>query len=142
MNISEYAWMCLNKQNSEYASALKHTKLPNMAGLSICERYKAFRICQNMPWQSSEYILGFRYARIEDSEYGRVLNMQELHRVLDMSQYGCVRVNRTWICLNMSEFKIIDRVLNMYHTMHGARSLYMPMCTYWETCVFRTRSKI
>ena len=32
--------------------------------------------------------------------------------------------------LNMSEFKIIDKVLNMHHTMHNARSLCMLMSTY------------
>ena len=45
-------------------------------------------------------------------------------------------------CLNMSEFAIIDRVLNMSHTMHSARSLYKLMNTYWEIGVFRTLSKI
>ena len=33
-------------------------------------------------------------------------------------------------CLNMSEFTIIDRVLNMSNTMHSARSLYKLMNTY------------
>ena len=61
----------------------KYGKVLNMAGFSICERYTAFWICQNM--QSSEYILG--------SKYARVLNIQELHRVLNMPQYS-------WICLN------------------------------------------
>ena len=111
-------------QGFQYASVTKHSENA--------------RICLDRVLNIS-WVLD---ARIKDSEYGRVLNMQELHRVLDMSQYGCVRVNRTWICLNMSEFKIIDRVLNMYHTRHGARSLYMLMSTYWETGVFRTRSKI
>ena len=55
-----------------------------MAGFSICERYTAFWICQNMPWQSSEYILG--------SKHARVLNMQELHRVLNIPQYGYVLI--------------------------------------------------
>ena len=53
----EYTWMCLNKQDSEYASGpkyAKYAKILNMAGFSICERYTAFWICQNMPWQSSE----------------------------------------------------------------------------------------
>ena len=30
---------------------------------SICERDTAFWICQNMPWQSSHYILGPKYVR-------------------------------------------------------------------------------
>ena len=112
----------------------KYGKFLNMAGFPICERYTAFWICQNMPSQSFEYILG--------SKYARVLNMQELHRVLNMPQYSWICLNRTWICLNMCEFAIIDRVLNMYHTIHSARSLYKLMSTYWEIGVFRTPSKI
>ena len=73
----EYAWMCLYKQDSKYASGPKYAKILNMAGFSVCDRYTAFWICQNMPDQSSEYILG--------SKCGRVLNMHELHRVLNMS---------------------------------------------------------
>ena len=30
----------------------------------------------------------------------------------------------------MDEFTIIDRVLNMYHTINSARSLYKLMSTY------------
>ena len=33
----------------------------------------------------------------------------------------------------MSEFTIIDRVLNVYHTIHSARSLYKVISTYRET---------
>ena len=32
----------------------------------------------------------------------------------------------------MSEFTIIDRVLNIYHTIYSARSLYKLMSTYSE----------
>ena len=60
----EYDWICLNKQNSEYASVPKYTKILNMAGVSISESYTAFWICQNMPWQSSWYILGSKFAKI------------------------------------------------------------------------------
>ena len=59
--IIEYAWICLRSwicQNSEYGKVL------NMTGFSICERYTGFWICPNMPWKSSEYILGSKYARI------------------------------------------------------------------------------
>ena len=62
----------------------------------------------------------------------KVLNMQELHRVLNKPQYDRIRLNRTWICLNMSEFSIIDRVLNMYHAIHSARSLQNLTSTYGE----------
>ena len=55
----EYAWICLKNRD----------KILNFTGFSICERYTIFWICQNMPWQSSEYISG--------SKYVRVLNMAE-----------------------------------------------------------------
>ena len=45
----------------------------------------------------------------------------------------------------MSEFTIMDKVLNMYHTIyaiHSARSLYKLMSTFREIGVFRTRLKI
>ena len=72
----------------------------------------------------------------QNSEYGRVLNMQELHRVLNRSQYVWICLKRTWISLNMSEFTIMDRVLNIYHIIHSVRSLYKLMSAYWETGVF------
>ena len=82
----EYAWMCLNKQDSEYASGPKYAKILNMAGLSICEGYTVLWIFHNMAWQSSEYISG--------SKYSSVLNMQGLHRVLNMPQYVWIFDNR------------------------------------------------
>ena len=64
--MSEYAWMCLNKQDSEYASGPKYGKILDMAGFSICSEYaricldRVLNICWvlNMPgfwiWQGSE----------------------------------------------------------------------------------------
>ena len=69
----EYAWMCLYEQDSIYVLGPKYGKVLYLAGFSICESYTAFWIRQNMPWQSSEYILGFKYARI--------LNLQELQMI-------------------------------------------------------------
>ena len=133
----EYTWICLNKLDSEYASGpkyAKYAKILNMVGFWIYEHYTVFWICQKMPWQSSEYILGSKYARI--------LNMAgfwiwKLHRALNMPQY----LNRMWICLNVSELTIINRVLNMCHTIHSAASLFKLIITYWEIDLFRTRSK-
>ena len=45
----EHDGMCLNKQDSEYASGPKCDKILNMAGFSICKHYPVFWICQNMP---------------------------------------------------------------------------------------------
>ena len=101
MNMPKYARICLNKQDSEYALDPKYDKTVNMAGFSICERYTAFLICPNVPWESSEYnipvVLTWQY-----SEYGSVLKMQELHKVLNMPQYDYVQVGReyAWIYQN------------------------------------------
>ena len=84
----EYAWMCLNKKDSEYALGGGVVNMPNFwiwhssgydRRYTICDRYTAFWISQNMSWQSSEYILGSKYARI--------LNMAEF-----------------WICKSYAEF--------------------------------------
>ena len=48
--MAEYAWINLDKQDSEYVSGPKYAKILNMARFSICERYTAFWICQNIPW--------------------------------------------------------------------------------------------
>ena len=60
----KHPWMCLYKDDSEYASGPKYAKILNMAEHSICKRYTTFWICQNMSWQSPQYILGSKYERI------------------------------------------------------------------------------
>ena len=50
LNMPEYTWMCLNKQDFECASGSKYVKILNMAilnmaGFSICECYTALWIC-------------------------------------------------------------------------------------------------
>ena len=57
----EYAWMCLYKQDSEYASGPKYAKILIMTGFSISECYTAF-----WPWQSSKYVLGSKCTRIQN----------------------------------------------------------------------------
>ena len=135
--MSEFAWICLNKQDSDYAVGPKHAEIMNMAKFriwqgsqydSVTQRSGYARICLdrvlniswvlNMPglwiWQGSEYV-----------------------RVTQGSKYVTM-----WICLNMSKFLIIGRVLNIYYTIHNTRSLYKFMNAYWEIDVFRTRAKI
>ena len=63
--------------------------------------------------------------------------MQELHRALHMPKYGWICLNKTGICLNMSG----SIVINMYCTIHSARSLYELLSTYWERGIFRTRQR-
>ena len=60
----KYVWMCLIKQDSEYAWGPKYARIMNMAGFSICELYAALWLSQNIPSQNYEYILASQYARI------------------------------------------------------------------------------
>ena len=137
--MSEYDWMYLNKQNSQYALGAKFDWILNMTKSWICQHYTAFWICQNMPWQSFEYILGFKNAWIliwQGSEYARVT--QDSNYVTTWLNVWTGR-EYAWI----TEFSIIDRVQKIYHTIHSARSLYKLMSTYWEIqSLFRTGSKI
>ena len=84
----EYAWMYLNKHDSEYASGAKYPKILNMSkfwiwqGFSICERYKAFD-----------------YARIY---INRVLNIS---CVLNMAGLWICKIYIGFqICRNMAEY--------------------------------------
>ena len=50
-----------------------------------------------------------------------------------MSPYGSIYLREyviRGICLNKSDFTIIDRVLNMFYAKHGARSLCKLMRPY------------
>ena len=59
--IIEYDWICLNKQDSA----------------SVTQRSEYARI-------ALQHVLNISWVLYQDSEYGRVLNMKELHRVLSM----------------------------------------------------------
>ena len=109
--------MCLNKQDSEYASGPNNAKILIMAGFSICERYTAFWIHQNMPWQSTSWV-----ANMSGFWMWQVF---EYARVIQGSRYATI-----W--LNMSEVTIIVRVLNIYHTIHSATSLYKLLSSKME----------
>ena len=128
-------WICLNMPSGPI-----YAKILNIAKFSSCRvlNMQALHSVLNshyMPWQRFEYISGSKYARI--------LNMAgfwlELHRILNMPQHGWICLTWTWICLNLCEFTVADRVLNMSHTIH---TLYKLMSTFWEMGVFRTLSKI
>ena len=122
--IFKYAWICLNKQDLAYASGLEYAKILkmvlNMAGFSICKCYTAFWICQNMTWQSSEYTLGSKHARI--------LNMagfwicKSYNRFLNITQYGWIFLNRTWIYL----------VYILTYSEGCVTFEYKLMSTYWK----------
>ena len=63
-----------------------------------------------------------------------IWQVSEYARITQGSNYNTISLNR-------SEFMIIDRVLNMSHTIHSASSLYKLMSTYWEMGAFRTLQK-
>ena len=117
LNMSKF-WIW---QSSEYGRVLKRRTLHTLLKMS---------------WQSSEYISGSKYAR---TEYGRILNIQKVHKVLNLPQYDWIGLNSAWICLNMSELTIINVVLSMSHTIHSARSLYRLTSTFWEIDVFKIK---
>ena len=129
----EYAWMCLNKQDSEYNYGSKYPKILNMAKFWIwqgsqyasvtqCSEYA--RIC--LAWQSSKYI--------SDFEYTSVLNLKQVHRVLNLPEHGWLCLNWTWIRLKMSEFTIINSTLNIWHTIHSAEYLLRDIQNRWKIC--------
>ena len=83
----------------------KYGKVLNRAAFSKCDRYTAYWICKNMPWKNSDYILC--YWILKGSEYASITQG---------SKYVTI-----W--LNISEFSVIDRVLNIYHATQSARSI-------------------
>ena len=76
---------------------------------------QAFHSVPNMP----EYPLLDRVLHISRVLNIPVFRIGKLRRVLNMPQYGWIHLNRTWICLKMSEFTIINRLLNMCHIIHS-----------------------
>ena len=133
--MSEYAWMRLNQQESEYASDTKYTKILNI-GKSNYDKALSMRVLLHSVLSMPEYALIEFWIQFEFWIWQRF----EQARVTQGSKYATIWLNRTWICLNMSEFSIIDTVLNVYHTVHSTRSLlHKSMSTYWEIAVFRTR---
>ena len=142
MNMPEFGWMCLCKYDSEYTSGLKYAKLLNVAKFWI--------------WKGSQYASVTQRAGecfdkvLKISWVAWILNVPLLwicrscagFWALNMPQYDWTCLNRTWTCLNMFEFTIIDRILNIYYAVHGMRSLYKLMSTYWEISGFRTWSKM
>ena len=124
--ITEYAWMCLYKQDSKYASCPKYAKILNMAKFWI--------------WWGSQYASVTQRSEYARPCLDRVLNISY---VLNMAGFWICRsytaflicqkwltcLNKRWICLNLSEFTIIDMDLNMYYTIHSTRSLYKLMST-------------
>ena len=94
--IIEYAWICLNKQDSEYALGVKNAKILNKEEFWI--------------WQRSQYASVTQRSEYTSIWPDRVLN---IFRVLNMpgfwiwqgSEYATVTQGSKYatICLNMSD---------------------------------------
>ena len=114
MNIPEYAWICLNKRNSEYASGPKYAKILNMPKIWI--------------WQGSEYssvTQRSEYAIIcldRDLSISRVLYMPEFWiwqgseylSVIQCSEYTIIKLKMPALDVNMPEYVWI------YDNRHGS----------------------
>ena len=117
----------------------------------------------NMPkfliWQDYQYASSTQLSEYARICLGRVLNISWVLNIPGFwiwqgSQHAsvtqCSKYVTTWLNIseydvNMPEYVCIlttDRVLNIYHTVHSARSRYKLISTYWEIGVFRTGSKI
>ena len=125
--------MWLNKQDSEYASSPKFAEILNMTKFWIWQAFQDASVTQLT-----------EYARIcldRVLNISWVLNMpgfwiwqgSDCGRITRGCKYATIWLNMSEQDVNMSEFLIIDRVLNMYHTiMHSASSLKKLMSTYSE----------
>ena len=102
MNMPEYTWKWLNKQDSEYVLGPKCAKILNMTGFSISEHSIAFWICENMPWQSSEHILGFKHARILNIARLWICKCYTGFQIChNMAENVWIGPAYAWICLNL-----------------------------------------
>ena len=128
MNIPESSRIFL-KQDLEYSSGPKYAKLQNVSKLWIWQgsQYASVAqhwVCQNMPWQSCEYILGSKYARILNLAGFWICNSYTGFKIChNMVEYVWI-----WIGLEyawISEFTIIDRALNISHTIYSTLTLQL-----------------
>ena len=112
-----------------------------MAEFSICERYTKFWISQTGFWICLDRVLNISWVLnmpgfwiCLSSEYLKVTQGSKHAKICWIClNRTWICLNRTWIYLNMSEFTIIDRILNIY----SARSLYKLMSAYyWAVGVF------
>ena len=89
----EYAWIYLNKQDSEYASGPKYAKILNMAKFWIWEGYQYTSVTRRCeyPRISLDRVLNI----------SRVLNMPGFWICNSMAEYVWIGQEYTWICLDV-----------------------------------------
>ena len=98
--------------------------------------------------------LAFEYAsssKCQCSEYGKIVNIQGLHRVLNMlwkclnmCEYTLIMLNMleyTWIYLNKQSSEYA-RLVNVSDAVRSIRSLYKLLSSYRDRGVFRRLSNI
>ena len=84
---------CLNKQDSEYA---KFWIWQCSQYANVTQRSEYLGTCPNKVLNIS------RVLNMQGFWYNRAMNMQELHKILNMSWYVCVGCSYyAWICLNL-----------------------------------------
>ena len=88
----QYAWMPLNKQDSEYAWCPKYAKVLYIGKFWMLQASEYAMVTQLFEYAIAEFQVYLGIYIYKDSEYERALNMQELHNVLIMPQYS-------WRCL-------------------------------------------
>ena len=80
-----------------------------MTGFSICECYKTFWICQNMPWQSYGYISVFNILAFwiwKCSEYARVTQSSKYTTILlNIFEWDVNMPEYVWIYNNRHDFE-------------------------------------
>ena len=88
LNMHQYPWISLNILENIWITVLP------MPGLWIC-------LITLHVWQAFENASGSKCARVLNMPQ---LNVQELHRVPNMSGNSSICHNNAWICLNMAEY--------------------------------------
>ena len=93
-------------------------------------------------------------SKCQGLEYGKVVNMRGLFRVLNMHEYALKNINMreyvlimlnvlmySWIYLNKQSF-VFDRILNVSNAVKNIMSLCNLLSSYWGRNVFSTLSNI
>ena len=100
----EYAWMCLYKQDSDYASDPKYAKILNIAKFWMWQvfQYTNVHSVLNIPWQSSECILGSKYARnVNMAGFWICKSYTGFYICHNMAEDVLIGREYAWICLNL-----------------------------------------
>ena len=115
-------------QRSEYAR-IWFVRVPNISSCrSSHQRCSVKKLFLEFSQNSQENTC----ARVS-TEYDRVLNIKELHRVLNMPQCGWICLSGRLVCLKMSEFKINIWVCIMQYKARGHSARWWVLIErFWE----------